>query len=665
LKQDAKAKDANLKAAKTHILEGEYDRALDRINEYLRLSNGAAEALYMKAVCERYTENYDDARSTLELLKSQAPEFGRAYQEEGHVLRALGQHETALAAYQQACRFNPMLEPSWRAQSEILNVLGRQNDAASALAQVKKIARTPKALVVAANLLYEGRLLKAEEICRAFLQKNPRHVEGMRLLAEIGVRFSVYDDAEFLLESALSFEPDNIQVHKDYISVLRKRQKYEVAHTETLKLYNKNPSDPFFQSQLAIDCMHIGAFDQALSLFDQILEQLPDDPATLISRGHALKTHGRRDDAVESYRAAIRVRPGLGDAYYGLANLKTYRFTEDEIGMMRDQEANGRLPFSYRIQLCFSLGKAFEDQGDYATSFEYYEKGNNLKLAQCRYNSDEMSKELQSQADACTEALFHNQRHKGANAADPIFIVGLPRAGSTLLEQILASHSQVDGTFELPNILAMAHRLRRETRGKKGETYPQFLRDIEGERLCELGEQFIEDTRIHRQGAPYFTDKMPNNFRHIGLIHLILPNAKIIDARREPMACCFSGFKQLFAEGQEFTYGLEQVGNYYRDYVKLMRHWDDVLPDTVLRVQHEDVLDDLEGQVRRMLEFCSLPFEQSCIDFYKTERSVRTASSEQVRQPISKSGVDQWRNFEQFLDPLKKALGPALTEYRN
>ena len=665
MKQDAKANDADLKTVKARILEGEYAEALTLLDGLLRASPETAEALYMKAVCERYLERYDGAMSTLSKLKSNAPEFGRAYQEEGHVFRALGDKEKALTAYQQACRFNPMLEASWRAQSEILNALGRAGDAAAARGQAEKIARAPKPLVVAANLLYEGRLLKAEEACRAFLQKNPRHVEGMRLLAEIGVRFSIYDDAEFLLESALTFEPENVQVHKDYINVLRKRQKYKEAHAETLKLYNRDPDEPFFQSQLAIDCMHIGEFDKALSLFDRILEKLPDDPATLVSRGHALKTHGRRDDAVASYRAAIRARPGLGDAYYGLANLKTYRFTKDEIAMMREQEATGQLPFSHRIQLCFSLGKAFEDEGDYETSFEYYSRGNDLKRIQCRYSSDEMTRELETQAEICNASLFEKQTGKGCNAPDPIFIVGLPRAGSTLLEQILASHSEVDGTFELPNILAFAHRLRRRGRGKGGPAYPQCLHDLDAEKLRGFGEKFIEDTRIHRKGAPYFIDKMPNNFRHIGLIHLILPNAKIIDARREPMACCFSGFKQLFAEGQEFTYGLEPIGRYYRDYIKLMRHWDDVLPGKVLRVQHEDVLDDLEGQVRRMLDFCGLPFEQSCIDFYKTERSVRTASSEQVRQPITKSGVDQWRRYETFLGPLKEALGPALTEYRN
>ncbi|MBT8472238.1 MAG: sulfotransferase, partial [Marinicaulis sp.] len=455
-----------------------------------------------------------------------------------------------------------------------------------------------------------------------------------------------------------------IQLRLDYLKVLRKRQKYGEAYDRSRALYEKHPRDPVFQSQYAVDCMHTGNFEDALALFEDILRQMPDDAPTLVSRGHALKTYGRSDDAVMSYQAAYRVRRDLGDAYYGLANLKTYRFSDEEVRLMREQEAGGRLTYASRIQLCFSLGKALEDREEFEAAFGYYERGNDLKRAQCRYDADQMTAELKTQAQACTKEHLERQGNKGHPASDPIFIVGLPRAGSTLLEQILASHSQVDGTFELPNILAMAHRLRRGKRADGSSSYPLALSEIAPEQLSELGRKYIDDTRIHRGGAPFFIDKMPNNFRHIGLIRLILPNAKIIDARREPMACCFSGFKQLFAEGQEFTYGLEQIGRYYRDYVELMRHWDDVLPEKILRVQHEDVLDDLDGEVRRMLDFCELPFETACLEFHKTDRSVRTASSEQVRKPINKSGVDQWRPFKPHLGPLKQALGPALTEYR-
>ena len=326
---------------------------------------------------------------------------------------------------------------------------------------------------------------------------------------------------------------------------------------------------------------------------------------------------------------------------------------------MQSLEGVDTLSHSDRVHFCFALGKAFEDVKDYENAFRYYDKGNALKRAQSRYTSETMQAEFEAQKHACTKELFQAKSGSGYSAPDPIFILGLPRAGSTLIEQILASHSQVDGTLELPNILSLAQRLRGRNR-TDGGAYPACLQDLAPETFEELGRDYIETTRIHRQGAPFFTDKMPNNFRHIGLIHLILPNAKIIDARREPMACCFSGFKQLFAEGQEFTYGLDEVGRYYRAYVDLMAHWDAVLPGKVLRVQHEDVVADLEGQVKRILSFCDLPFEENCVAFHKTKRAVRTASSEQVRQPINTKGLDVWRDFDPYLDALKTALGPDL-----
>ena len=394
---------------------------------------------------------------------------------------------------------------------------------------------------------------------------------------------------------------------------------------------------------------------RAFALFDKVLEKVPGDPATLTSRGHALKTTGETEKAIESYRAAFAAKPDHGDAWYALANLKTYRFSEEEIERMEEQAARPDLAFMDRVHLSFALGKAHEDRENYEASFEHYERGNALKRAQTRYDADAMSAELAKQREVCTPELFAKHERKGHDAPDPIFILGLPRAGSTLLEQILASHSQVDGTMELPDILALAHRLRGRKAGQSN--YPEVLHDLTGEQLQTFGQQYIENTAIHRQGAPFFIDKMPNNFRHIGLIHLILPNAKIIDARRAPMDCCFSGFKQLFAEGQEFTYGLTEIGRYFADYVDLMEHWDAVLPGKVLRVQHEDVLDDPEGQIRRMLDYCGLPFEEACLNFHQTSRAVRTASSEQVRQPINRSGQGAWVPYDPWLGDLRAALG--------
>ena len=656
---------AALKTAQAHMYQGRFEAALEALAPLLEAEPEHAEALYMRAACLRYLGRREEAFDALAALKAAAPEFGRAYQEEGHLHRALGREQEALAAYRRACRFNPALHASWMAQAEILEAQGRGEEARQARAQGERILALPKELVSVTHLLHEDRILKAEKLCRAFLQKHPHHVEAMRLLAGIAKRFGVMEDAEFLLESAIGFEPDNVQLRLDYIEVLRKRQKFAKALEEARLLHEREPDNPLFASHHAIELMQTGDYPAAISLFDAVLKRVPDDPATLTSRAHALKTAGRQEEAVASYRRAAEVKPDHGDAWYGLANLKTYRFTRDEIAAMERQEARPDLAFADRIHLCFALGKAHEDHEQYERSFEYYARGNALKRRQTRYTSAQMEEEFEAQKRVCTRELFESKGETGHPAPDPIFIVGLPRAGSTLIEQILASHSQIDGTLELPNILALSHRLRGRKRVGGQTRYPAILAELSGEKLRELGADYIEGTALHRRGAPFFTDKMPNNFRHIGLIKLILPNAKIIDARRHPMACCFSGFKQLFAEGQEFTYGLEEIGRYYRGYVDLMAHWDEVLPGAVLRVHHEDVVDDLEGQVRRMLDYLGLPFEPACVEFHKTRREVRTASSEQVRQPIFRSGTEQWRHFEPWLDELKTALGPALTGYRD
>ncbi len=617
--------------------------------------------LYLRAVCFRYLKQYDKAIETLSELKKTTPEFGRAYQEEGHVYRAVGKLENAVLAYQRASQYNPALEASWRAQAGVLQKLGHIQQAEQAIGQADRLKGLPKHLLAVTNFMHEGKIFKAEEICRQYLKVNPTDTEGMRLLAEIGTQLGILDDAEFLLESAIEFDPDNIQLRLDYIKVLRKRQKFAAALKEAKSLFELDPDNVLFLSQLAVEEMQAGDYESALAHFDKVLEQRPNDVPTLTSFGHALKTFGQQEKAIAAYRKAFGLRPDHGEAYYALANLKTYEFSDKELVHMEERTETGDLSHKDRVHFNFALGKAHEDRGNFQKSFNYYKSGNELKRAQARYTSKVMREEREAQMRECTSDMFAKQG--GCHSADPIFILGLPRAGSTLLEQIIASHSLVDGTLELPNILSLSHKLRGRDRTGPHARYPKVLNELTHEQLREFGEQFIEETQIHRQDAPFFIDKMPNNFRHIGLIHLMLPNAKIIDARRHPMACCFSGFKQLFAEGQEFTYGLTEIGSYYRDYVELMDHWDEVLPGKILRVQYEDVVADTETQVRRILEYLGLPFEESCVEFHKTKRSVRTASSEQVRQPIFKTGLEQWRNFEPWLDPLKEALGPVLDRY--
>lgn len=637
------------------LAKGELKLALGELETFLSRSPDDVDALYLQAVAYRYVGARDQALETLSRLKFLSPSHSRAHQEEGHLYRDSGAGEQAVQAYARALALNPSLESSLRESVALLKAMRRERQAVGLQVQLEALLALPQPLRVAMDLMAQNKLLKAEALCRNFLQQQPKHVPGMRLLADIGLRLGILEDAEFLLESAATFAPEDLQVQMEYVQVLRKRQKFQAALAKAQQLMSAHPTNPQVRSLCAIEHMQTGDFSAALALLDEVLVQVPDDARTLVTKGHALKTAGRADEAIQIYRHATTAQPEHGESYYSLANLKVYRFDDAEVAAMRSVEANPNLGFMDRVYLNFALAKAFEDRNEYATAFTYYAQGNSLKKAQSRYDAQRMHEELGQVKRTCDQQMFASRTDFGADSPDPIFILGLPRAGSTLLEQILSSHSQVDGTLELPNILSLSQRLRRRA---GGQGYPEGLLDLSAQECQEFGEAFIEDTRIHRAGAPFFIDKMPNNFRHIGLIKLILPNAKIIDARREPMACCFSGFKQLFAEGQEFSYDLKDIGEYYRDYVDLMSHWDAVLPSFVLRVQHEDVVADLETQVRRILDFCGLPFEESCLRFFETERNIRTPSSEQVRQPIFTDSIEQWRNFEPWLGPLESALHP-------
>jgi hypothetical protein len=406
--------------------------------------------------------------------------------------------------------------------------------------------------------------------------------------------------------------------------------------------------------------MQNGDHEESIRLLENILEKAPLDPNTLTAKGHAEKTLGRTKDAINSYQTAYNSKHDHGEAYFSLANLKTYKFDDEEISQMKNQLRRVDISIGDRTYFHFALAQACESIGDYDEAFYHLDHGNHIRKQQTKYSIEMMDNEMQAQIDICNKDFFKSLGEGGFNTKDPIFILGLPRAGSTLIEQIIASHSMVDGTLELPNILTMAQDLRGEdiygTLGK----YPGSMKNLTFTDRENMGKKFIKDTDMHRESAPMFTDKMPNNFRHIALIHLIMPNAKIIDARRYPLDCCFSMFKQLFAQGQEFTYGLEEAGSYYNSYVKLMNHWDNVLPNKILRVNNEDVIDNLEGQVRRILNFLELPFEDACVSFHKTERSVRTASSEQVRQPINKKGMGRWKPYAKHLKPLINSIDKSL-----
>ncbi|WOJ92614.1 sulfotransferase [Congregibacter variabilis] len=636
--------------------KGKISDALKLLQTQLQRDPEHSDALYFAAVCARMSRSFASAQEYLHKLLAMEPGNGRALQEQAHLYRDTGDATAAIDAYGEALRANPALVASYRQRLALLRSTGREPEARITAAQLHRVEELPKPLLAVTDLLAQGRILKAEQLCRQFLMQSPQHTEGMRLLAEIGSRLGALEEANFLLESACELKPGDIALRIDLIRVLSKRQRFEESLKQADLLLQSAPENLQFQSLRAIELLQLGHYDEAIEGFDRILEKLPGDAITLTSKGHALKTLGSGTKAIVSYEAACMAPQGGGEAWYALANLKTYSFSDAQIETMGAQLA-GNPQLLDRIYLAFALGKAFEDRKEYERSFEHYAAANSLKKAQLNYRSESFEREVDAQCATVSSELVRAQTGLGFEAADPIFIVGMPRAGSTLLEQILATHSQVDGTRELPNILSLAQRLRRQ-RNKDGDGvgYPDILADLSAESLQQLGKDFIQETRVHRGDAPFFIDKMPNNFRHIGLIKLILPEAKIIDARREAMACCFSNFKQLFAEGQEFSYELSDLGHYYRQYERLMDHWNSVLPGSIHRLQHEALLEDFEGELRRLLDFLGLPFEERCLRFYENDRPVRTPSSEQVRQPLFRDSVEQWQNYAPWLSPLQRAL---------
>jgi tetratricopeptide (TPR) repeat protein len=621
------------------------------------------DVLYMMAVSLRYLNRVPEALATLAELERRHPAYSRLFQERGHCYVAMRSAEPAIEAFLRAVNLNPSLPASWHALEVLFRMTGRSADAEHAAREAAKLANLPPELLTAFGMFADGEIYAAEQIVRQYLLTHGDHIEGMRLLAQIGMKLDVADDAEFLLENVVALAPDYHAARYEYAVALLARHKHVRAREEMEKLLETDPNNRVYRTTYATVCVGFGDHSQALPLYREILAEAPNDPELHLSIGHALKTLGQTEEAIESYRAAAAVRPQYGEAYWSLANLKTYRFTDLEIARMRAAEAAANIQQPDRYHLCFALGKALEDRSEYAESFTFYDRGNALKKTECRYQAELLERNAHLQTSVCTREFFAARQGVGSPDRSPIFIVGLPRSGSTLIEQILSSHSQVEGTMELADIPRLVQDLRgREGTDDSTPRYPGVLAELAAEDFKRLGEKYLSDTRVYRQGKPCFIDKMPNNFRHLGLIHLILPNAKVIDARRNPLACCFSNYKQLFASGQQFTYSIDDIARYYRMYVELMAHWDEALPGPILRVQHEDLVEDLEANVRRILKFCELDFEPGCVEFYKTERAVNSASSEQVRRPIYREGLDQWRHYEPWLGPLREALGPLASE---
>jgi tetratricopeptide (TPR) repeat protein len=641
-----------------------FPEALSASEALLAITANHRDALLYAAIAQRYLGRIPEAMKTLATLELHHSRFSRLYEERGLCFVVMKQAPQAIDAFLRAVNINHALPTSWRMLDGLYRMTGQAENAAMAASHVAMMQKIPIEVVTATSLFEDGDLDAAESLIRAHLLRHGNQVEAMRLLARIGIARQVFDDAELLLSAVLELAPDYRIARQEYAAVLIEEHKYSEARRQLEQLLDKDPKNRVLKTLYATGCVGIGEHDTAIGLYQELLSGSPADADLHLSIAHAQKTLGQRQQAIDSYHRAAACRPDFGDAYWSLANLKTYRFGNAELTHMRAAEAAPATALVDRYHLCFALGKGLEDKGEYAESFRYYERGNALKRSESKYRAQIIENNTRQQIEVCRAEFFARHAGCGAPDPDPIFIVGLPRSGSTLLEQILASHSRVEGTQELANVQQIVRNLRGRDPDLNNPRYPRILAEMNAGEFRPLGEQYLATTRVYRTDKPFFIDKMPNNFRHLGLIHLMLPNARIIDARREPMACCFSNLKQLFANGQEFTYSIEDIARYYRTYLQLMRHWDEVLPGRILRIQHEDVVEDLEGNVRRILKFCGLEFEPQCIEFHKTERSVRTASSEQVRQPIFRESLDQWTNFEPWLNPLKAALGDALNHYR-
>ena len=514
-------------------------------------------------------------------------------------------------------------------------------------------------LMQAAQALQADDLPTAEVILRPWLRDKPGDVNALRLMADFAARLGRQTEAAKLLRLVLEIAPAFTAAKLGLAAILYRQGHPEEAIAVLDEVLRDEGDVPTAKSLKAAALGRAGRFDEAIALYEDMLRNSPGEAQLWTSYGHLLKTIGRSDDGIAAFRRAVEIAPSLGEVWWSLSDLKTVRFDLADVARMQAALELDELSDEDRFHFHFALGKSFEDLKDAKSAFAHYAQGNRLRRAQIDYDPDDLTSYVDGATRTFTSAYFAERCGQGCGASDPIFILGMPRAGSTLIEQILSSHREVEGTMELPDVSAMVKRL---ARGKLD--YIDALSQLLPEQLAALGQEYLDRTRSHRKtDRPLFIDKMPNNWLHVPLIHLMLPNARIIDARRHPLACCFSNFKQHFARGQAFSYDLTELGRFYADYVRMMAHIDTVLPGRVYRLFHENLVDDSETEIRRLLDHLQLPFDPACLRFYDNDRAVRTASSQQVRRPINRQGVDQWRSFEQWLGPLKKALGPVLPCY--
>jgi predicted Zn-dependent protease len=607
-----------------------------------------------------------DAAAALEVLRplvESQPRWAAARYELGVALGDVGAGEQAVIELRRAVELNPEMPEAWRSLADHLAAIGDDAGADTARARSLKTATRDPRLLAAGAALCENRIPEAEALLRRHLHEHPTDIAAIRMFAEVAARIGRYQDAENLLARCLELAPGFHGARHNYIVALIRQGKHEAALPQIERLLAAEPRNPNYRTLHAAVLAGIGEYARAIEIYEAVLKEYPKQGRIWMSYGHALKTAGRVAHGIDAYQQALLREPRLGEVWWSLANLKTYRFGSDHIEQMRAQLARQDLSAEDRFHFHFALGKALEDRAEYEQSFQHYREGNALRRSRVHYDPTRIGQHVAGAKRLFTSEFFAARAGAGADTAAPIFIVGLPRAGSTLIEQILASHSQVEGTMELPDVPALAQTIA-ERAGDEALRYPHALGALSMVELRRIGEEYLTRTRIQRKTQKLrFIDKLPNNFLHVGFIHLMLPNACIIDARRHPLGCGFSNYKQHFARGQTFSYDLAELGAYYRSYVELMAHFDQVLPGRVHRVLYERLVEDTETEVRRLLDYCRLPFELECLRFYDNARAVRTASSEQVRSPIYREAMEHWRHFEPWLGPLQEALGPVLEMY--
>ncbi|HEU0224972.1 MAG TPA: sulfotransferase [Steroidobacteraceae bacterium] len=635
--------------------------AAEQAQEILRVVPQHASALLILAAAKR---RQGDASGALALLEPIAASHGGhaiVHYELGLAYEALRRGEEAVASLRRAVELKPDLGDAWRALADHLHAIGDTEGADEAYAKHLRFSIRDPRLLEAGAALVDNRIAVAENLLRTHLKQYPTDIAAIRMLAEVAARLGRHADAEALLTRCLELAPSFTAARHNLASILHRQGKASQALAHADQVLAQDPSNPGYRNMKAAILGQVGEYAKAIDIYREVLAEYPGQPKAWMSFGHSLKSAGQTAESIAAYRRSTELEPKFGEAWWSLANLKTFRFEPADLATMRAQLDRPDLTEADRFHFHFAIGKALEDAGEWEGSFRHYAEGNRLRKQLIRYDADDNTAALRRSKTLFTKQFFDERAGFGDPRPDPIFIVGLPRSGSTLIEQILSSHSQVEGTMELPDVIGIARELGGRRNRSQESKYPEILATMGAADMTALGARYLEQTRVQRKTpAPFFIDKMPNNFAHVGLIRLMLPNAKIVDARRHPLACCFSAFKQHFARGQHFTFDLADIGRYYRDYVELMAHFDAVLPGRVHRVLYERMVEDTGGEVRRLLDYCGLPFEEGCLRFYENERAVRTASSEQVRQPIYREGVDHWRHFEPWLGPLREALGPVL-----